>query len=36
METAEITVNGAEIENAYASAEGDNQKLGVNKKLLLI
>lgn len=35
METAEITVNGAEIENAYASAEGDNQKLGVNKKAVI-
>lgn len=35
METAEITVNGAEIENAYASAEGDDQKLGVNKKAVI-
>lgn len=35
METAEITVNGAEIENAYASAESDNQKLGVNKKAVI-
>lgn len=35
METAEITVNGAEIENAYASAEGGDQKLGVNKKAVI-
>lgn len=35
METAEITVNGAEIENAYASAEGDDQRLGVNKKAVI-
>lgn len=35
METAEITVNGAEIENAYASAKGDDQKLGVNKKAVI-
>ncbi len=35
METAEITVNGAEIENAYASAEGYDQKLGVNKKAVI-
>ena len=35
METAEITVNGAEIENAYASAEGDNLELGVTESAVI-
>ena len=35
METAEITVDGAEVVNAYASAEGDNANLGVNEKAVI-
>ena len=35
METAEITIDGAEVTNAYASAEGDNANLGVNRKAVI-
>ena len=34
--TSEMTVDGAEVEKAYASSEGDNQKLGVMQEAKLI
>lgn len=36
IETSEMTVDGAEVEKAYASSEGDNQKLGVMQEAKLI
>lgn len=36
MKTSELTVDGAEVENAYASAEGDNQELGVTDSAKLV
>lgn len=35
MENSEITIDGAEVTNAYASAEGDDEKLGVTKEAVL-
>ena len=36
IETSEMTVDGAEVEKAYASSEGDDQKLGVMQEAKLI
>ena len=36
IETSEMTVDGAEVEKAYASAEGDNQELGVTDSAKLV
>ncbi|MDD6264644.1 MAG: hypothetical protein PUA97_06025 [bacterium] len=36
MKTSELTVDGAEVEKAYASAEGDNQELGVTDSAKLV
>lgn len=36
IETSEMTVDGAEVEKAYASSEGANQKLGVMQEAKLI
>lgn len=36
IETSEMTVDGAEVEKAYASAEGDDQELGVTDSAKLV
>lgn len=36
MKTSELTVDGAEVEKAYASAEGDDQELGVTDSAKLV
>lgn len=36
MKTSELTVDGAEVEKAYASSEGDNQELGVTDSAKLV
>lgn len=36
MKTSEITVDGAEVESAYASSEGDDEELGVTDSAKLV